>query len=50
MIGCFAIYASDGILPLSGLNSSLRSTCIDTEDMARDFKLYPLNNRDFKEL
>lgn len=50
MIGCIAIYASDGILPLNGLNSSLRSTCIDTEDMARNFKLYPLNNREFKEL
>lgn len=34
----------------NGLNSSLRSACIDTEDVARDFKLYPLNNRAFKEL
>ena len=34
----------------NGLNNSLRSACIDAGDMARDFKLYPLNNREFKEL
>ena len=50
MIGCIAIYASDGVLPLNSLSSSLRFTCIDTEGMTRDFKLYPLNNRELKEL